>query len=475
MLSFPYPDNFLISNAAQRLDGNDEIMGNKIGIKIFQVVLSLLDCVWIVALICLPLAWLFDPFEFRLGTAHFTCHWGLKPVLMLFGLLFMRFLVCQAGRFFFRIEFGGLWKISWFRRTVLALATIIIFFSAIEGILLAVDFKYEMPAIIFEGKDEFGGIEISNTIPDTELLYRFKPGDVFAGRKINSLGFREREVDPVKKQGTIRVICMGDSVTGQGLPGYSEYLNEFLGSNPPTARPWEAFNTGVHGYSVQQGLIQFRRQVRPLNPDIVTIYFGWNDHWLERQSDEKMMAVRLHPVLGKLFERLGKKRIFMAMHALINSGVRQKPNENDRILRVPPKRYEQLLRQLTAEIKSSGAVPVIITAARRSLTDQTVGQCRIPSVDEGNRIHDQYIAISREVARKTGTPLFDLAEIFSSPECDRYFAADGIHFDQFSREGAIARMLPPEAQPGLRRIALELHKFLVKLAATREWASHEKM
>ena len=445
------------------------ISGNKIGRATFLVVLYLLDCAWILALVCLPFAWLFSPLEFRYGPAHFTCHWGLKPVLMAAGLPLLRFLLWQSGRSFLEIDGGGFWRAAWFRRTVLSLATIIIFFAAIEGILTAIDFKYEMPAIIFEGKGEFGGLEISHTVPDTELLYRFKPGDVFAGRKINSLGFREREVEAVKKAGTIRVICMGDSVTGQGLPGYSEYLNELLIARPPTPGVWEAFNTGVHGYSIQQGLIQFRRQVRQLKPDIVTIYFGWNDHWLEAQSDDQLMAIRLNPVLGKLFERLGEKRIFMALHALINSGARQKPDRNDRVFRVPPQRYAQLLRQLAAEIRSAGAVPVIITAARRSLTEQTVGQCRIRSVAEGNRIHDQYVEISRTVARKTDAPLFDLAEIFSSPDCDRYFAADGIHFDQFATEGALAKMLPPESQPGLRQIAAELHSFLIKLAASPEW------
>lgn len=39
-------------------------------------------------------------------------------------------------------------------------------------------------------------------------------------RCTNRMGFRERKVDPEKKHGLTRVICMGDSVTVQRRPGY---------------------------------------------------------------------------------------------------------------------------------------------------------------------------------------------------------------------------------------------------------------
>jgi len=436
---------------------------------VLSTILILLDLLVITALLVIPAAWLLDPLLLFFGPIHFSCHWGLKPVLFAVFTPMVRAAFWRFGRDFLKINAGGLWRAVWYRRMVLSLAAIIIFFAAIEGVLAAVDFKYEMPAIIFEGKDESGGIKVSDTVPDSELLYRFKPGGVFAGRQINNLGFREREVDPIKQEGTIRVICMGDSVTAQGLPGYSEYLHELLTVRPPTTHTWEAFNMGVHGYSIQQGLVLFRRQARQLKPDIVTIYFGWNDHWLETQSDELLMAVRLHPVLGSLFDSLREKRIFMALHAFVNFGRRQKRDENDRVFRVPPPRYEQLLRQLVAEIRSADAVPVIITAARRSLTEQLVNDRRVRSIAEGEKIHDQYTEISRTVAKETGVPLFDLAEIFASPECDRYFAPDGIHFDQFAREEAIGAILPPEFQPGLRQIAVELHKFLCRSVSSQEW------
>jgi len=446
----------------------------RIGVFAIGALLSVLDIAWIVALLALPLVWLFNPIEFRYGPAHFTAHWGLKPALFVVLLPIVRAGLWRLARFFLKIRAGGLWALGWYRKSAFALAAVIVFFAAVESILTAVNFEFEIPTIIFEGKNAFGGIEVTHTVPDTELLYRFQPGDYFSGRQINTMGFREREVNPVKKEDSIRVICMGDSVTGQGLPGYSEYLNGLLTARPLTDQPWEAFNMAVHGYSIQQGLILFRRQVRQLKPDIVTVYFGWNEHWLEAQSDDMMMAVRVSPVVGKIFDRLREKRTFMALHWLIDSSNRQQRDKNDRVLRVPPQRYKKLLKQLVAEIRAAGAVPVLITAACRPMTDAEVGKERIRSKEQGDSIHQQYVSITREVAKKTATPLFDLEAIFKGPECDRYFAADGIHFDQYATEGILAKMLPPENQPGLRQIAAELYKFLERFVSGPEWQKRRK-
>lgn len=431
--------------------------------------LYVMDLAWLAALALVPVIWLFDPLKFECGPLHFTAHWGPKPILFALLLPAVRFGFWRAARGIAGGGVSGFWQAGWYRRATLGTTAMVLFFAVCESILAAVNFKFEMPAVIFEGKDEFGGIEVSETIPDSELLYRFKPGDSFCGRKINSMGFREREVDPVKRPGSIMVICMGDSVTAQGLPGYSEYLDGMLKADPPTGRFWEAFNMAVHGYSVYQGLILFRRQVRSLDPDIVTIYFGWNDHWLNNQTDEMAMAVRVSPLVGKIFDRLRTKRIFMALHALINPVGRRARGVDGRVYRVPPQRYEALLKQLVAEIRAAGAVPVIITAPSRPLPESEVGKERIVSREQGNRVHQEYVELTRKVAGTARVPLLDLAAIFKGPECDRFFARDGIHFDQYAAEGIINRMLSPERQPGLWQVAAELNKFLRTVVAGPEW------
>lgn len=157
----------------------------------------------------------------------------------------------------------------------------------------------------------------------------------------------------------------------------------------------------------------------------------------------------------------------MAMHAMLNHGSYQKPGPDNKVLRVPPARYEKLLRQLAAEISAAGAVPVLVTAACRPLPESELGKERINSCEEGNRLHQQYIAITRKVAADMNLPLLDLEDILKGPECDGYFAPDGIHFDRYAEEDRINDMLPPECQPGLKRVAEEMYKFIAALAASR--------
>ena len=61
--------------------------------------------------------------------------------------------------------------------------------------------------------------------------------------------------------------------------------NERLAANPPTSQPWEAFNMAVYGYSALEGLKLFQTRGQQLAADVVTIYYGWNDHWLSIGAD----------------------------------------------------------------------------------------------------------------------------------------------------------------------------------------------
>ena len=74
----------------------------------------------------------------------------------------------------------------------------------------------------------------------------------------------------------------------------------------------------------------------------------------------------------------------------------------ERVLRVPPDEYRSVLKAFIKEIRAAGAIPLLITAPRRSLTSAVVGKRYVVSIEEGNRTHDQYIDITRKVAQETG-------------------------------------------------------------------------
>ena len=135
---------------------------------------------------------------------------------------------------------------------------------------------------------------------DPLLLWRLKPNldkvvwD-FTVLSTNSDHLRSeqssRSLQP-KQPGTIRIVCLGDSVTfGYRVPAVwpdkpSEYDPEWLpypmllekqlcAANPK--RNIEVITMAVPGYSSNQGLTWLRRDVDKLQPDLLTVSFGWND------------------------------------------------------------------------------------------------------------------------------------------------------------------------------------------------------
>ena len=162
---------------------------------------------------------------------------------------------------------------------------------------------------------------------------------------------------------------------------------------------------GVHGYSSVQGLRLFQLRGKALQPDIVTIYYGWNDHWLD-ESDRVRMGLAQKTFLLQLAQRLRLKSAF----------------------RVTPEEYENTLTQFIQEIRSVNAAPILITAPRRRLTGHHVKSGRALSIEQAERAHDQYVEITRRVAHEQKTELLDLAQILSNEKYRKLFSSDGIHF-----------------------------------------------
>jgi len=435
---------------------------------VLNAVLILLDIVLFVVLLISQLAWLGDPFRCHIGSSTLTISWGPRLLIALIIPIIARTLIrnraAAAG-----LPATGLWKKIVFKRAILALLSISLFIGLLETTLAWIGFEANLPPIIFIGKNQDGKTVVNNSvngIPDPILLWKLNPGTIFSNRRVNRLGFRDREVDPEKKSGTIRVICLGDSITAQGRPGYSQYLHERLTNNPPTAQPWEAFNMGVHGYTSMQGLKLFQTRGKLLKPDIVTIWFGWNDHWMSDKTDREKMAIETGAFTGPIMEAIHRKRLYMFMVWALKP-VRHSLQTSERPFRVPPAEYQSTLELLVREVRKAGAIPVLITAPRRSLTEALVAKGFVNSPEEGQQIHDHYADMTRDTARKTHAFLLDLAALLTGKECDPHFAADGIHFDNYEAEPYLTDNLRP--QPGLQRIAAELDTKIREIVHSQEW------
>ena len=340
---------------------------------------------------------------------------------------------------------------SWWTRLLLAGFTAVGTLVAGELALRLVRFSAPVqPITIVDREGKSDPTDDRGLIPDSELQFRFNPGAEWRGRRINSMGFLGREAESNKAPGTVRVICMGDSCTATGNPPYSDFLHELLTGSPPTPQPWEAFNMAVHGYSSEHGLRLFRRRTRFLQPDYVTLYFGWNDHWRDDTTDRLKLARRAGPISGRIQKLLNRSRLYQFV--VSRAAKRPEPDADNYVLRVPPDEYRQNLTTLVREIRAAGAEPILLTAPRGPvLTPILVAHRQVARIEDAYRLHEEYCGITREVARETGAPLLDLARIFEEQQAAALFSDDGIH----------------QNKDGRRLIAAEIYKLLMELNATR--------
>jgi len=117
---------------------------------------------------------------------------------------------------------------------------------------------------------------------DRLLFWRFTPGRIYTKTsqhykgvlRINSLGFREREVEKEKLAAKYRIFCLGGSNTcGEGIfenERFSNKLEEKLNSRPGRFS-FEVYNFGMPGYSTLQMLRLLESQLIYFNCDLIIV------------------------------------------------------------------------------------------------------------------------------------------------------------------------------------------------------------
>lgn len=154
---------------------------------------------------------------------------------------------------------------------------------------------------------------------DPLLLWRLKPNldhavwD-FTVLSTNSEHLRAEQSSQIlepKQPGTIRIVCLGDSVTfGYRVPVVwpdkpTEYDPEWLpfpmllekqlrAANPN--RTIEVITMAVPGYTSHQGLAWLRRDIDSLKPDLLTVSFGWNDASLSDVPDREAIKTNRYAI-----------------------------------------------------------------------------------------------------------------------------------------------------------------------------------
>lgn len=112
-----------------------------------------------------------------------------------------------------------------------------------------------------------------------DLLEPAKNGDKVYWSS-NSWGFRGPEFPLEKKEGTIRIVCLGASTTeGVGLlddETYPFFLQQELANKFP-GHPVEVINAGHHAFDIDDLLELLRQRILPLKPDVVLFYEATNN------------------------------------------------------------------------------------------------------------------------------------------------------------------------------------------------------
>jgi lysophospholipase L1-like esterase len=245
----------------------------------------------------------------------------------------------------------------------------------------------------------------------------------------NSYGFRGPEFDVVKRPGSTRIVCLGESTTycvgiADDRSTWPAQFERSLRERHP-GRSIEVLNAGVGAYTSAESLIQYVFRVQPLQPDVVVLYFTHTDIHPRRlpqlSRDYRESTKRwTEPPLGWLRDRLRIGRVDDTLEIGARTrrygeyrGRGEMPSSNVR--QNPPHHFRSNLRCLALLIRGWGGRILFINPQYRFL-DLSPDDERVDGVAFGMQ---QHRAIVSEVAREFAAPVVDLRDHLPSPETAR--------------------------------------------------------
>ena len=304
-----------------------------------------------------------------------------------------------------------------------------------------------------------GGFRYS---PHHYLGYIPTPNLVSGANRNNALGFRGEDIALVKPEGAYRIVAVGGSTT------YSVDVEDYRDSYPHQLGDYlrgagyegvEVVNAGVGSYASFQNFINIQFRVLPLQPDLIIVYQGYNDihsrfvyPYSEYQGDNsgyiapfvtdtimpdileystalRMIGIRAN--LTKPHSALDWHRFKLASSSrrddFLNqwrtgaypSGIFAEASAMDMLRNNPPTHFERNLESMVALAKHHNVDLLLVTFV-------TSTDFNLPPVASAEYIFAlaQHNELTRAVAERSATPLFDLATIFPD---DRSLFTDGRH------------------------------------------------
>jgi len=259
---------------------------------------------------------------------------------------------------------------------------------------------------------------------------------------------RNPEVPVERGPNDFRLLALGDSVTfGWGVlyeEAYPTLLAELLREARP-GREIQVMNAACSGYSTHQGLEMLKRRGLKYRPDVVTIWFGWNDSVVwdgMTDAEHAQLFVREHLLTSSATYRVLSYLLRRSAHKSVKG---ERKQTESRQPRMPLADYKARLREMIELARANeispgrGAQVVLIQGCYR---DQ-IGSARKHS---GRFEADEHQKATAELAKQLDVPMLSV--------CDALYQA-GVRKKDFLDSGH----LDPK---GLRAVADALFALLAE-------------
>jgi len=284
----------------------------------------------------------------------------------------------------------------------------------------------------------------------------------FVTASINSDGFVGKELEP-EGDDLWRIVAVGDSCTyggGHKTDNYAAMLELMLDQQAPPGRRYEVVNAGVSGLNSELALRRLRSKVIALEPDVVTIYIGWNDLMKvdplsqgggERWSSVARMIDDLWLVKGM------RKLIFFYLRSNLWPPKTGPESRTGRFADFEPSFYEHNLVEMIEAVRGIGSRPVLLTLPTVVKPDMTLADLEnakviFPYFRSAYGVGDlldliaAYNRVIRRVAAREDVPLVELSGSFEEIEDTPRYFIDTMHLSPFGME-----LVATEVLAGLER------------------------
>lgn len=199
--------------------------------------------------------------------------------------------------------------------------------------------------------------------------------------KVSSLYLRANQELTRKAPGTIRIVCLGDSVTfGYRVPPvwperpteydpswlpYPMLLEKHLREANP-GRDIEVITMAVPGYTSHQGLAWLKRDIDWLKPDLLTVSFGWNDASKSDVPDRESVRVNWSAVAVRWM--IDHSQAFAHATKWLRSPGNATTARRNPVSRVSEREYVENMSGIVSLARERGAGVIVIAAPYRDVT-----------------------------------------------------------------------------------------------------------